>query len=365
MCVARKVPVDLGERSYTITIGYEILEECTAELGTFPLEKEVFLLSDREVHKYYGSSLETLIADQGFKVRTYLMPPGEEAKSWEQAGEILEKMLEGNLGRKAPVLALGGGVVGDIAGFVAAIYRRGVPFIQIPTTLLAQVDSSVGGKVAVNHPLGKNMLGTFYQPLAVWADLRTLDTLPDTEWRAGLAEVVKYGIIWDEAFFEFLENHTLEILRRDPSVLPEMIERCCQIKAEVVSRDEKDEGLRNILNFGHTLGHALESATHYKEYRHGEAVAIGMYGAMKLAYALGMIEKDVVTRVKDILELWELPIRFPAKFLETVIENLIYDKKVSDKKVLFILPTAIGKVEMVRDIPQDIIRRVVQENLIL
>ena len=361
--MVKKVAVDLGERSYTITIGYDILEKCTWELGTFPVEKEAFLLSDRVVYKHHGYFLEKLLVAQGFNVRTFLLPPGEEAKSWEQAGKILERMLAENLGRKAPVLALGGGVVGDLAGFVAALYRRGVPLIQIPTTLLAQVDSSVGGKVAVNHSLGKNMLGTFYQPLAVWADLRTLDTLSDSEWRAGLAEVIKYGVIWDETFFAFLESRTPEILRRDPAVLPEIIQRCCQIKAEVVSLDEKDEGLRNILNFGHTLGHALESATHYQEYRHGEAVAIGMCGAMELAHALGMIEKETASRVRNILERWGLPTSFPAKFLETVIQNLIYDKKVSAKKILFILPSAIGKVEMVRDIPPEIIRSVVQANL--
>lgn len=340
----RQLKVDLAERSYNIMIGYDILPQCAAQLGGADGGKGLFIISDSNVFELYGEKLLKFLPDQGQKAGHFIMPAGEEAKSWHVASEILTKMLELNLNREACVLALGGGVVGDMAGFCAALYRRGIPFYQIPTTLLAQVDSSVGGKVAVNHPLGKNMLGTFYQPREVWADLSLLETLPPEEWRAGLAEVVKYGVIWDAHFFDFLEENVDKVLARSPEVLPCVIERCCQIKAEVVVQDERDEGLRNILNFGHTIGHALESATQYKIYRHGEAVAIGMLGAFHLARALGMTDDKALERFRNLLQQWGLPCSFPAGLLEAAAAKLIYDKKASGEKLIFILPEQIGKV---------------------
>lgn len=361
--LTRKVKVELGERSYFISIGYGILEKCVSSLHETCTEKDIFLISDSNVYDIHGLKLVHMLESNDYKVFQYIMPAGEQAKSWDQAGCILTKMLEANLSRNASVLALGGGVVGDMAGFTAALYRRGIRFIQIPTSLLAQVDSSVGGKVAVNHPLGKNMIGTFYQPQEVWADLHTLDTLSCEEWKAGLAEVVKYGIIWDLGFFEFLENNAEKVLMRSTEVVPYIIERCCQIKAEVVSRDERDEGLRNILNFGHTVGHALESATQYKMYRHGEAVSIGMMGAFRLAQEMDMIDEEKVERFKKLLIKWGLPHTFSGSILDTAVNNLIYDKKVSQQQLVFILPQKLGQVVIKKGITAEQARTAMQRLL--
>ncbi|MDX9871586.1 MAG: 3-dehydroquinate synthase [Clostridia bacterium] len=339
----RQVKVELGERSYPIHIGYGILPQCTVALSGANGGQDLFLISDSNVFPLYGEKLLRLLSGKACNVYQYIMPAGEEAKSWETASALLTKMLEANLSRQAQVIALGGGVVGDMAGFAAALYRRGISFYQIPTTLLAQVDSSVGGKVAVNHPLGKNMLGTFYQPRAVWADLSLLESLPLPEWRAGLAEVIKYGCIWDASFFEFLEENADKVLERSPEVLPFVIERCCRIKAEIVGRDERDEGLRNILNFGHTVGHALESATQYKTYRHGEAVAVGMLAAFMLARTLKMTDDQTVERLRKLLHTWGLPCTVPARLLDTAAAQLIYDKKASAHELVFILPERLGQ----------------------
>lgn len=357
----RQIKVNLGERSYTIFLGYNILAQCVASLREFSPEKEVFIVSDAHVYGHYGKLLEGILRQEGYETATYQIAPGEGSKSWNNAEKILNFMLEKNFSRRVPLLALGGGVVGDLAGFVAALYRRGVPLIQIPTTLLAQVDSSVGGKVAVNHPRGKNMLGTFYQPRAVWADLTTLTTLDLSEWRAGLAEVLKYALLWDEDFFVFLRENAGEILARKPAVLPEMIQRCLQIKAEIVQQDERDEGLRNILNLGHTFGHALEKATNFKKYRHGDAVAIGLLAAFKLAKALRMIGETEVQEVEKLLVRWGQSVQFPAFLLNDVLDFLQFDKKVENGEVHFILPVALGRVEVKRDISRDIVQAVLQE----
>ncbi len=352
-----RVQVELAERSYQITIGYDIWSGCVKQLRSLAGGSKAYIISDENVYGLYGHKLEIILAEAGFAAERFVVLPGENSKSWEQAGQILEEMLTKNLERKTAVLALGGGVVGDLAGFVAALYRRGTPFIQIPTTLLAQVDSSVGGKVAVNHPRGKNMFGTFYQPAAVWADLATLDTLSPQEWAAGLAEVAKYAVIKSRELFQLLEDRAREILARDRRYLPQVIEECCRIKAEIVRLDERDEGLRNILNFGHTFGHALESATRYRKYRHGEAVAVGMAAVMELAVQLGLCSMEERDRVVRLLESWQLPVYLPSNLVEDVLLNLHYDKKVADNLVTFILPLAIGQVRMQSGIPVEELRR--------
>ncbi len=357
----QRVRVELGERSYSIFLGYDIWKACIAQLKEISPEKEVFLVSDRHVFDLFGCSLEELLAREGYRCLWHVVSPGEGSKNWTEAGVILEKMLENNLGRKAPLLALGGGVIGDLAGFTAAVYRRGVPFVQIPTSLLAQVDSSVGGKVAVNHPLGKNMLGTFYQPQAVWADLSVLNSLPVEEWRAGLAEVVKYGIIRDEQFFCFLEEHARAVYQKDPRVIPEVVKRCCMIKAEVVGLDERDEGLRNILNFGHTIGHALESASAYSSYKHGEAVAIGINGAFHIARRFGWVGEALQKRVENLLLQWELPVSFPARYFDEVLKNIYYDKKVVGKKLVFVLPRGLGQVTIEKGLTPEQVKQAIGE----
>ncbi len=359
----RQIKVDLAERSYAILLGENILPECVAGLKEFCREEEVFLVSDTLVYGYYGKELERLLAQEGYRAVTYLIEPGESSKSWAVAEKILDYMLEKNLSRKTPLLALGGGVVGDLTGFVAALYRRGVPLIQIPTTLLAQVDSSVGGKVAVNHPHGKNMLGTFYQPRAVWADLCTLETLNLREWRAGLAEVLKYALLWDKEFFVYLEEQAEQILQKNPSVLLAVIERCIRIKAEIVQQDERDEGLRNVLNLGHTIGHALEKATDFQQYRHGEAVAIGLRAVFKLAEKMGMITQEGRQRVEELMQTWGLPLTLPAAVLADVLGLLKFDKKVEGKELLFILPVELGKVAVQKGIGEEVVEQVLQEML--
>jgi 3-dehydroquinate synthase len=357
-----RVEVKLAERSYPVLLGEDILLACVAGLKEFCPEKEAFVVSDTTVYRLYGEYLETLLKQEGYQPQKYLLEPGESAKTWHNAEKILDRMLAGNLSRQVPLLALGGGVVGDLAGFVAALYRRGVPFIQIPTTLLAQVDSSVGGKVAVNHPRGKNMLGTFYQPRAVWADLRILQTLDEREWRAGLAEVLKYALLWEEKFFAYLEKHAAEILeRKNPAVLSFVIEQCVRIKAEIVRRDERDEGLRNILNLGHTIGHALEKATLFQQYRHGEAVAIGLLAAAKIALELELFSASSLKRLESLMGEWGLPMALPASSIGAVLELIKLDKKVVQKEVHFILPVALGKVTVKKGIAEELIARVLKD----
>lgn len=356
-----KIKVELGENSYDIRLGYDILTDCVERLRETAYEREVFVVSDRNVYEIHGGRLETVLKNNGFAVAKYIIPAGESSKSWDMANEILKIMLKKNYSRKTCVLALGGGVVGDLTGFVAAVYRRGVPFIQIPTSLLAQVDSSVGGKVAVNHPLGKNMIGSFYQPKAVWAELGMLESLPEGEWQAGLAEVVKYAIIWDKEFFDFLEKNSERVFRREREVLPKMIAVCCEIKGEVVKRDEKDEDLRNILNFGHTFGHALETATGYKKYRHGEAVAVGMVGAMHLACGLGLFSLEELQRVEKLLKKWHLPMSFSGHLKEEVLHLIEHDKKVIGNQVTFVLPTEIGSVVLKKGIKQKLIAEALEK----
>lgn len=356
----RQVTVNLGTRSYNISLGYNILGGCIPELKKITSARKVLIISDKNVYGFYGSYLQGLLKDAGYEIACDIIKPGEDSKSWDQAGRILEHMLNMKMNRGCPVLALGGGVVGDLSGFVAGLYMRGVPLIQIPTSLLALVDSSIGGKVAVNHPLGKNLYGIFYQPAAVWSDLATLKTIPKGEWQSGLAEIVKYGVIWDEEFFCYLEKNSTSLMQGDRDTVLYVVEHCCRIKAQIVNQDERDEGMRNILNFGHTIGHALESATMYAVYRHGEAVAIGMAGAMILARNLKLITENTLLRVLNILTEWGLPVTFPANLTDKVVDNLYYDKKASDG-LLFILPEAIGRVRLEKGFSQKDIRKALQE----
>ena len=349
----RRIEINLGARSYSVFLGYHILSHCIAGLADFSREKEVFIVSDTQVNGYYGQMLKDLLTVQGYQPTFYLIEPGEGAKTWANAGKILEAMLGKNLSRQVPLLALGGGVVGDLAGFAAALYHRGVPLIQIPTTLLAQVDSSVGGKVAVNHPCGKNMIGTFYQPKAVWSEITTLETLSLRDWRAGLGEVLKYALLWDRDFFRFLEENAQAILAKKKTVVLQLIERCLLIKAEIVRQDERDEGLRQILNLGHTFGHALEKATNFEKYRHGEAVALGIVMALRLAESLQMINKSEVEAVLSLMQKWGLPLSFSSEYVEGVLKFIHDDKKVENGQVQYILPTGIGKVEVKKGIPPE------------
>lgn len=351
------INVDLKERSYPIYIGENILGELAVNFAGKNKERQVIIVSNEEIYAHYGKELMEGLST--CDVITEVIPAGEEYKTFQMAEQILSKMIEAHFNRDSVLIALGGGVVGDLAGFVASIYQRGIDFIQIPTTLLATVDSSVGGKVAVNHSLGKNLIGSFYQPREVWIDLKVLHTLPEREWKAGLAELVKYGVIWDEELFEFLEYNHAVLTKDNLKLAGKIIAQACRIKAEVVSKDEREENMRAILNFGHTFGHALESATGYNYYRHGEAVAIGMLMAGKLALDLDLWNIKDYTRLKTLLVNLGLPVNFLQKISrEEVYNNLFLDKKIKDKKLVFILPLALGKVEIVRNINLEAVKEV-------
>ena len=278
------------------------------------------------------------------------IPSGTRRIDWVLAIEL-------GLDRKSPIFALGGGVVGDLAGFIAATYMRGVPFVQLPTSLLAQVDSSVGGKVAVNHALGKNLIGAFYQPKGVFMDLSMMESLPKREIATGLGEIIKYGIIYDADFFAYLEQHADAVLALEREAAVHMIARSCEIKAAVVSEDEKESGLRRILNFGHTMAHAIEKETGYIRYNHGEAVAIGMIGAADISARLGMVSADDVARVEALVERMQLPTKAEGCTVDAMYRDIFHDKKTINGKVNWVLMQGIGKVTCRNDVPEDIVRK--------
>lgn len=358
--------VDLGRRSYEITIARGLLGELGQRLRALPVGRQVMIVTDAQVASYYSEAVQWSLTEAGFAVETFVLPAGEASKSWDMAEQILSQLLAGQFHRDATILALGGGVVGDLAGFVASIYQRGIHFVQVPTSLLAQVDSSVGGKVAVNHALGKNMIGAFYQPLAVWIDLQCLATLEERHWRNGLAEVVKYGVIADEAFFAFLEQHAEAILRREDEAVASMIARCCQIKAEVVANDEQEKGERAKLNFGHTIGHGLESATHYQGYLHGEAVAIGMVIAVLYAVKEGYCQSVVKERLVRLLTAFGLPVQRQMDIAaEDILQGMALDKKIVDGQLVFILPTRIGEAQIVSGVSPSAIKALLEGQVMI
>lgn len=338
--------VALGERSYPIIISPGALDQLPEYLLPLSLSPSLLLVTNPLVFQLYGKKVLTILQKAGYLVTLGLIADSEEAKSLETAKELYDLALEGQIDRSSGVLALGGGVVGDTAGFVAATYMRGISFIPLPTTLLAQVDSSVGGKVAVNHPAGKNLIGAFYQPRLVVTDPTVLASLPEEEIRTGLAEVIKYGVIRDANFFGYLEENLSRLLAREPEALTEVITRSCAIKAEVVSQDEKEENQRAILNFGHTLGHALETLTGYQTLRHGEAVAVGMVFEAELAVRKGFFTPEAAARIRKILEKAGLPTSFPGLKAEEILPLLYHDKKTRARALTFILPLEIGKVEI-------------------
>lgn len=348
-----RVDVDLGTREYAIHIGSGVLQNLANAMQTLPTGRRLLLITNPVVQKLFGKTLQDALEGVGYEVIVGEVPEGEEFKTLSQAAVLYDLAFTHGLDRQSLVVALGGGVIGDLAGFVAATYMRGVPFVQIPTTLLAQVDSSVGGKVAVNHPAGKNIIGAFYQPLAVFSDLDTLSTLDAREIRGGLAEVIKYGVIADRVFFQWLEEHMEQVLQLEPKALEYVVEKSCSIKAQVVQEDETEQGRRAILNFGHTIGHAVETLTGYTAYRHGEAVSIGMVLAARLAVRMGFLTADKALRIEQVLTKASLPVALP-KGLEKrkILDLLRHDKKVISDSLTFVLPTDIGSVCLEKDVPE-------------
>ncbi len=340
-----KVKVELGERSYNIFIDKGSLGEIGKQLLPFNFSPKIVVISNTTVFNLYGNVLMDSLKKAGFRASSVLIPDGEEYKDYFWSYHILSEILKYGLDRNSCLIALGGGVIGDITGFVASIYMRGIHFVQAPTTLLSQVDSSVGGKTGVNHLLGKNMIGTFYQPRLVWIDTDTLNALPKREFLCGIAEIIKYGIIWDGEFFIFMEKNRDDILKLSEPHIKYIIKRSCDIKAQVVSIDEKESGLRAILNYGHTVGHAVETETGYRRFLHGEAIAIGMNLEAMLSQKLGMLAKNDVLRIKSIIDSYGLPSELPNDInISMLINHMQLDKKIETGQIKLILPQRIGKV---------------------
>lgn len=334
--------VELAERSYPIHIGCGLLAKPDL-LAPYLRQKKVVVVTNTTVAPLYLEMLQKTLATCGSDMLPVILADGEQFKTWETLNLIFDALLGAHCERNTTLIALGGGVIGDMGGFAAACYQRGMPFIQIPTTLLSQVDSSVGGKTAINHPLGKNMIGAFYQPRLVLADLSTLDTLPDRELKAGLAEVIKYGLIRDPAFFAWLEEHLDALLQRDKTALAYAVARSCANKAEVVAADEREAGERALLNLGHTFGHAIETGLGYGVWLHGEAVAAGTLIAAELSARLGWLRRETVERIDRIFLRAGLPVIAPNLGVPRYLELMRHDKKVQDGKLRLVLLTDIGR----------------------
>jgi 3-dehydroquinate synthase len=343
----QRVKVELGARSYEILIGRDLVAELGQRCRKLGLGARCAIITDENVAPHYGNETVRSLEAADFLPTMVTLPAGEKTKSLKYVGDCYDALSKHRLERKSFIVALGGGVIGDLAGFVAASYLRGISFVQVPTTLLAQVDSSVGGKVGINLKAGKNLVGSFYQPKLVVCDLATLDTLPTRELSAGMAEVIKYGIIYDAAFFRGLERQMEIAMRRDPTVLAKIIARCCEIKAEVVSQDETETSVRAILNFGHTIGHALEAISGYGKYLHGEAISIGQVLAARLSERVSGFAAGETERIRNLLTRANLPttVKFSAGQRAKLLAAMKMDKKVSAGEIKFVLAREIGKVE--------------------
>ncbi|NEO26282.1 MAG: 3-dehydroquinate synthase [Kamptonema sp. SIO4C4] len=361
--VQETLRVNLPQTAYDIVIAQDSLLQLGERLQALPLGKKILVLSNPEIFGYYGEQAIASLQQAGYEVATQIIPAGEQYKTLESIQGVYDTALENRLERNSTLLALGGGVIGDMTGFAAATWLRGVNFVQVPTSLLAMVDASVGGKTGVNHPKGKNLIGAFYQPKLVLIDPVVLKTLPEREFRAGMAEVIKYGVIWDRELFLKLEvSHRLDQFEYlTPDLLQLILTRSCQAKADVVGQDEKEAGLRAILNYGHTIGHAIESLTGYQQVNHGEAVAIGMVAAGEIAVQMQWWSREDADRQKRLIEKAGLPTQIPADLdSEAILATLQTDKKVKDGKVRFILPTEIGKVTMSDRVSPDIIQQAIK-----
>ena len=355
----QQVRIALDERSYDIQIGSGLLARAETWQG-LPSAAAALIVTNTTVAPLYAAALRRALAGRYRSVFEVELPDGEEHKDWQTLNRIFDALLSHGCDRKTVLFALGGGVVGDMTGFAAASYMRGVPFVQVPTTLLAQVDSSVGGKTAINHPLGKNMIGAFYQPVRVLCDLDTLKTLPERELSAGLAEVIKYGPIFDMGFLDWIEANIEPLMRREPAALAHAVRRSCEIKADVVGQDERESGLRAILNFGHTFGHAIEAGLGYGQWLHGEAVGCGMVMALQLSRRLGLVDEAFVRRVTGLIARAGLPTVGPDLGADRYLELMRVDKKAEGGEIRFVVIERPGQAA-VRGAPDEVVRQVLAD----
>ncbi|MBD2579064.1 3-dehydroquinate synthase [Oscillatoria sp. FACHB-1406] len=359
------IRVALPDNSYDLTIAPGLLDRIGAEMSQLKLGKKVLLVSNPAIFKLYGDRALKSLKEAGFDTSYHLIPPGERYKTLNSIQKVYDTAIEKRLERSSTLVALGGGVIGDMTGFAAATWLRGINFVQVPTSLLAMVDASIGGKTGVNHPQGKNLIGAFYQPKWVAIDPNVLETLPSREFRAGMAEVIKYGVIWDVELFEKLEaaKHLDRFRTFDPELLNFILLRSCQAKADVVGKDEKEAGLRAILNYGHTIGHAIESLTGYRSINHGEAVGIGMVAAGEIALALEIWTETEAQRQQELIIKAGLPVKIPANVeVSSILTALELDKKVKGGRVRFILPTRLGEVTMSDRVSPEILLPILQHS---
>jgi 3-dehydroquinate synthase len=357
--IRQSVNIELGDRSYTIVIGLGLLDNAST-WSDLPKSSSALVVTNTTVAPLYVRRLQAALASRHKAIHVVVLPDGEEYKTWQTLNLIFDALLQNACDRKTVLYALGGGVVGDMTGFAAASYMRGVPFVQVPTTLLAQVDSSVGGKTAINHPLGKNMVGAFYQPLAVVCDLDTLNTLPQRELSAGLAEIIKYGPIADMAFLDWIEANLDALMAREPAALAHAVKRSCEIKAWVVGQDERESGVRAILNFGHTFGHAIESGLGYGEWLHGEGVGCGMVMAANLSQRMGMIDMALVQRLTALIARAGLPTIGPRLGADRYLDLMRVDKKAEAGQLRFVLIDKPGSAVMTAA-PDALVREVIEQ----
>jgi len=353
----KKVELKLGSNSYEICVGSGLLMQAGQQLKEMGCSGRLVIITDSVVRSLYADILEQRLASEGFEVIILEVPEGEEQKSLDTAGKLYEELTSAYAERATPIIALGGGVIGDLAGFVAATYLRGVPLVQVPTTLLAQSDSSIGGKVAVDHGQLKNMIGAFYQPRLVISDIATLKTLSSRALSNGLAEIIKHAVIRDKEFFTYLERNLEQIKSLEEGLLEETVFRSAQIKAKVVEEDERDSGLRNILNYGHTIGHAIESNSGFRVW-HGEAVALGMLAEGRISVKLGMFDKDELDRLKQLIQRAGLPVEIPELEVDRLARIMQHDKKVLKGEIRFVLPKSIGNVFITDEVTPSLVKEV-------
>jgi 3-dehydroquinate synthase len=354
--------VNLGKRSYPIMIGNGVLGQLGAYLKAVNLGTDAFIITNSFLKNKYGSGLSRVLSEKGIDYCFKLVPDSEKAKSIAIASGVIKDLAKFDQKKKVFIIAFGGGVVGDLAGFVASVYKRGINYIQVPTTLLAQVDSSIGGKTALDLDRGKNLVGAFYQPRLVFSDVAFLKSLNQEQFSCGMAEVIKYALIKDRKLFTLLERKSRQVIRRNPKLLQQIILSCSRIKADIVSHDEKETlGLRSILNFGHTIGHALEAAAGYRGYSHGQAVGLGMIAACRLSNELGLIDTATTLRVTELIKLYGLPVKIKHIPPSKILRAHYHDKKFSGKENKFILISAIGSARIVRNIKLDLIKAVIAQ----